>query len=85
MFIFYDSTQGKAGPNEVLSFVCKYLKDLLDSDELGRLQLVLVMNGCGAQNKNQFVIDLCAELSNGLSAMGWFESVVKVVMVKVRQ
>ena len=38
------------------------------------------------KTKISFVIDLCAELlSNELSAMGWFDGVVKVVMVKVRQ
>jgi hypothetical protein len=60
----YHKGEGKKGSNNVASLIYKYLKDnaLIQENRPSRKELNIVMDNCGGQNKNQFVLQLAVLL-----------------------
>jgi hypothetical protein len=56
----YHEGEGKKGGNNVASLICKYLNDsgLINHQNIPRKELNIVMDNCGGQNKNKFVLRL---------------------------
>jgi len=73
----YDEGQGDKGGNNVASLIMKFLKDNGLLDGIKRKKLSIVMDNCGGQNKNNFVI----RLAPYLVAMGYFEIVQFVFLI----
>ena len=73
----YNEGEGDKGGNNVASLVMKFLKDNNFLDGTKRKKLSVVMDNCGGQNKNNFVI----RLAPYLVLMGYFEHVQFVFLV----
>ena len=73
----YTEVEGGKGGNIVASLIMKYLLDQGLLDEMKQYKLTIIMDNCGGQNKNNYVL----RLAPYLTMKKYFEKVSILVLV----